>query len=236
MRVKSCGKEMNIKYNSMKKYFLLIPLIIIFMNCSGEKRDHNSNLDYFVNESYNYYFRCNNGSRRQEDYKRVNEFRELATKTTQDKNLMNEFEALSFSLLEEYSNVEFKDKKLISSLQGSDGEKIKTLEFIVINTIIKWLHQSYIQMDHFDIIISPKNPIIEHNSEFETNVFAAFNNSYNRIAIVVNGDTLREGPGAAIVYKYPTKKRGIFKTDAQLIITHMGEKIAFPFVLDYEVR
>lgn len=225
------------------KLYLTILLAILALSCQRKKYENNDvALDVLVQSSYDYYLKSTHNQNIQKEYiKYVMDLRDYAEKAIANKNdemFFNEFESLVYKILNKYGPDELyiEGNLLRYSINSSIKTKVRLLEYIVINTMIRYYHQPIYEMDHFDIIVSPKNPQIGLNESFTSNIYLAFNSSFNRVAVVVDGDTLRSGPGAAITYKYPTSQKGFFSTDAEIIITHRAEKLSFPFVINYEVE
>ncbi|MFW5872926.1 MAG: hypothetical protein ACOCVN_02960 [bacterium] len=221
------------------KTILFFLLIFFLVSCEKNRPESKDDLfEMLVQTSYDYYCKSTHGRDVNSKYiKDLIDFRQFAEKAINNKKYYNDFEFLAIELLEEYCNCELIKKNIaFEKYVGSYYHKIRFIEYIVVNTMLKWYHEPIFDMNYFDIIVSPKYPQIELNESFNSNIYLAFNNSYNRVAVVVNGDTLRSGPGAAITYNYPTDQKGIFSTDAEIIITHRGEKETIPFVINYEVK
>lgn len=225
------------------KIYLAVLLSLLILSCQRKKVDSNDHaLDVLVQSSYDYYLKSTHNQNIQKSYiRKVEDLRDYAEKAIDNKNdvkYYNDFERLALEILDKYGSVELSGNNnlLRNSINSSINTKVKLLEYIVVNTMIRYYHQPIYEMNYFDIIVSPNNPLIGLNESFSSNIYLAFNNTYNRVALVVKGDTIRSGPGAAITYNYPTEQKGKFSTQAEIVITHRGEKESIPFVINYEVK
>jgi hypothetical protein len=198
----------------MKVFLILVLSLTIFSCKRSGVEDNDDNLDALVNSSYDYYFKSthNYHSTQNEFIISVIELKTLAEKAIGDRDnekYFEDFERLAYDILAKYETAELIEEKYLlrNSLKSSIKTKVRLLEYIVVNTMIRYYHLPIYDLNYFNIIISTKNPQLRLNESFSSNIYLAFNSSYNRLAIVVNGDTIRSGPGPAITYNYPTTQR-----------------------------
>jgi hypothetical protein len=225
----------------MKKYIILFLNFLIFLlsySCDNQSvKCTDPGLDLLVEESYAYYFKSINSRYYEAEYTTgIYKFKELAEKSVLNKVYKQEFMQLAIHFLENYSDFDLESENLLRNITDNGNCNIKMVEYIVINTMIRWFQQLFFEMDYFEIIISPEKPVIEQFKSFDSDIYLAFNSHYNRLALVVDGDTSVAGRGAGLLYSYPTTQKGVFSKNAEILITHRGSVVTFPFVINFEVK
>lgn len=229
----------------MKKilYFLLF---VFFISCNENKNNQYENvLDILVYKSYEYVNQSiahiDSLSPYRQDIVKLKQLADIAIfKNNSESNnaAYEEFADHVKKILQDYNeNYNLTISCLASLIDNSMSSKIRFLEYIAINTIIRDFHFYYFTLDTYNIIIVPDKPTVRVDETYNAKIYLAFNDSNSPIKLIVENDTIESSTSwGTPIFSITPKNKGKYSHEAGLIINDRGKKIIIPFRINYEVE
>jgi len=223
-------------------YFLLL----VFFSCDRNKNNQDENiLDPLVFKSYEYVNESIAHLDSLSPYKQdIVKLKHLADKAISKRNSQSNnatFEKFAehvMNIMQEYNgNKNIPISSITSIIENSLYTKIRFLEYIAINSIIRDFHYYYFTFDTFEIIVVPDKPTVEVGETYNAKIYLAFNDSNSPIKLIVENDTIPScDTWGTPVFSTKPKSKGTFSHEASLIVNDRGEKLTIPFRINYEVK
>lgn len=238
-------KKNNIMNMNINKFFYFL-LLVFFISCDKNKNNQDEKiLDPLVFKSYEYIAQSTAHLDSLSPYRQdIVKLKHLADNAISKSNSQSnnaafeEFAEHVMIIMQEYNgNKNPPISSFTSVIENSLYTKIRFLEHISINSIIRDFHLYYFTFDIHSVIVVPDKPIVGVGETYNAKIYLAANDSNSPIKLIVENDTIPSCDSLGTpVFSTKPKSKGTFSHEAGLIVNDRGEKLTIPFRINYEVK
>lgn len=229
----------------MNKRIYLI-LLVLFISCDKNKNHQDENvLDILVFKSYEYVNQStahlDSLSPYRLDIVKLKQLADIAISKSNSQSNNAAFEKFNNHveyIMHEYNgNENIPISGLTSVIENSLHTKIRFLEYIAINSIIRDFHFYYFTFDIYRIIVVPDKPTVSVGETYNAKIYFASNDSNSPIKLIVENDTIESCTSwGTPIFSITPKNKGKFSHEAGLIVNDRGKEVSLYFRINYEVK